>query len=284
MNLNDVKEGELKEVFDALEEVFKHLNIDYYLIGAIARDIWYARGNKEFRKTKDVDFAAMVGSKAEYETVRQYLKDHKHFQETKANSFVMITLGGVQVDILPFGEIEIDDSIQLEGAGLTSIKVNGFKEVYDTGTQEVIMETGHTFQVATLPSIVLLKLIAFDDRPDQRLKDSRDIANIINHFFDLHSDLIYSDENLDLFMTDEATFNEQSLQEIAAIVIGREIRKIIRLNNPLLERVNLILEKQIQLQGDSAFVRNMSQETNMNVIQVMKWLTNLAKGISQEIQ
>ncbi len=38
MNLNSVREGELKDVLDALEDAFRQLDIDYYLIGAIARD------------------------------------------------------------------------------------------------------------------------------------------------------------------------------------------------------------------------------------------------------
>lgn len=88
----------------------------------------------------------------------------------------MIAPGGEQVDILPFGEIAIDDTIQLQGEGLTSIRVNGFQEVYDAGIQSIQLDSGQSFQVATLPSIVLLKLIAFDDRPEQRMKGPRDIS------------------------------------------------------------------------------------------------------------
>ena len=58
-------EGDLREVLDALEEAFNAIGIDYYLIGAIARDIWYSGSNKTFRQTKDVDFAVLVGSKLE---------------------------------------------------------------------------------------------------------------------------------------------------------------------------------------------------------------------------
>lgn len=106
---------------------------------------------------------------------------------------------------------------------LTSIRMDGFKEVYHSGTQSVQMETGHQFQVATLPSIVLLKLIAFDDRPEIRLKDVGDIANIITHFFDLQAELIYN-EHVDLFGDGKG---ERSVQEIAATVIGREIKKCV---------------------------------------------------------
>jgi hypothetical protein len=31
MDLSSIREGELKEVFDELEEAFEHLNIDFYL-------------------------------------------------------------------------------------------------------------------------------------------------------------------------------------------------------------------------------------------------------------
>src|SRR5271165_4393842 len=108
MDLSSIREGELKEVFDDLEEAFQALNIDFYLIGALARDIWYARGDKKFRTTKDIDFAIMISNKEDYEAVRGYLKEHKSYRDIKNNSFVMLTPAGIQVDILPFGEIEIN--------------------------------------------------------------------------------------------------------------------------------------------------------------------------------
>lgn len=106
------------------------------------------------RQTKDVDFASLVGCQEDYEAVKRYLKENKNFIDTRGNSFVMLTPSGVQVDILPFGEIEIDDGVNIAGGGLTSIKVNGFMEVYKAGTEDMEMETGHNFKIATLPSIV----------------------------------------------------------------------------------------------------------------------------------
>ena len=62
--------------------------------------------------------------------IKTYLKEDKNFADTKGNSIAMISPSGVQVDILPFGEIEIDDSVAVAGGALDIIKVNGFKEVY----------------------------------------------------------------------------------------------------------------------------------------------------------
>ncbi len=279
MNLNNAKDGDLKEIFDAVEEAFKALGIDYYLIGAIARDTWYARAKKEPRKTFDVDFAALVGSNAEYEQVKQYLKDHKQFQDKKGNAFVMMAPSGMQVDILPFGEIEIDGGIKIEGTGLTTIKLNGFKEVYDSGTQSVEMDTGHIFEVATVSAIVLLKLISYDDRPEHRLKDAGDIGNIIKHFEDLEPDLIYADENLDIYAGDNPYIETHSMQSASAVIIGREIKKIIVGNENLFIRLREILADKMEKKENSPFVRQMTEETKTNVNEVMDWIKALQKGL-----
>ena len=276
MSLNEIREGELKEVFSAIEQAFKAIGTDFYIIGAVARDVWYAKGNKSFRRTKDVDFAVLVGSQDEYIAVRKYLKEHYNFQETKQNAFVMFAPGDIQVDILPFGEIEINDSIDFKGQGLTSIHVNGFSEVYQSGTTTIELLTGHHFKIATLPSIVLLKLIAFDDRPEHRTKDARDIANIIEHFFDLQADMIYGN-HVDLF---EDENDQRSLQDISAIVIGREIKQICAGNSSLLERVQRILKAHIQMAEASSFIRNMVEETKRDVGECVQWLDNTRSSLT----
>lgn len=129
MNLENIREGELKEIFDILENAFKENNIDFYLIGAIARDIWYTMGSEEFRSTKDIDFAVLIGNRQDYQRVRDYLTKNG-FTESSTNAFVIIAPSGLQIDLLPFGEMEIDEEVSFEGRGLTSIKVNGFMEVY----------------------------------------------------------------------------------------------------------------------------------------------------------
>jgi len=275
MDLSSIREGELKEVFDELEEAFEQLNIDFYLIGALARDIWYARGDKKFRTTKDVDFAIMISNKEDYEAVRSYLIENKSYREVKTNSFVLLTPAGIQVDILPFGEIEINDEVKFEGTGLTSIKVNGFNEVYLAGTETVELSTGHTFKVATLPAIVMLKFIAYDDRPEVRAKDARDIINIMLHFFDLQADLIY-ESHADLFGGEE-----MELEEIATIVIGREMKKIVATNEDLSKRITGILEGLLSTKENSPFIRNMVSESGRTVEEVLNLMTRLQTGLNQ---
>jgi len=275
MNLSRLKETGLKEVIDALEEAFNAAGTDYYIIGAVARDIWYSQANKDARQTKDIDFAVLIGNQTDYAAVKEYLQNHKNFFALKDNSFAMLTPSGIQIDILPFGELAINDGVTIEGVGLTNIKVNGFMEVYQSGTESIYTETGQSFKIATLPAIVLLKLIAYDDRPEKRVKDARDIADIILHYFDLQADFIY-ENHADLFLRED----DPSLEEITAFGIGREIKKICIANDTLCQRVREILQTHIGQPEGSAFLRNMSAETGWteekNITLLQRMLLSIA--------
>ncbi len=274
MSLKAINREELKDVLKALEEAFRACNIDYYIIGAIARDIWYARGDKKFRTTKDIDFAVLVGSHEQYEQVHDYLIKHKGFVSSKTNAFVVIAPDKMAIDLLPFGELALNDGEKVHGEGLTSIPVNGLMEVYEAGTKAVEMMEGHHFAVATLPAIVLLKLIAYDDRPEQRTKDARDIANIITHFFELEGDMIY-EHHSDLFMRED----DLELADVAANVIGRAIGDILKGNHKLYQRLLGILNNHIDKGGKKEFIRNMAQETNGTIAHMIQHLRGVRSGL-----
>tara|TARA_R110002124_G_scaffold106373_2_gene258038 strand:+ start:261 stop:1019 length:759 start_codon:yes stop_codon:yes gene_type:complete len=244
-----MKHAELKNVFDTVEKTFTELSIDYYLIGALARQIWYEKAEMKFRTTRDIDYAILVGSHQEYEAVKQYLIENENYIAVMENAFVLISPDGLQVDLLPFGDIESQGSVKIEGTGMTTIQISGMKEVYKNGTEVVSLETGNSFNAATLIGIVLLKLIAYDDRPERRQKDATDIGNILLNFFPLHQDLIYS-IHLDMFGEQERT-----LENISAIVLGREIKKIVSSNASLIDRLNRILNDHISSGEKSIFTQ-----------------------------
>lgn len=263
-----------------MQNAFAELQIDYFVIGAVARDIWYAESGLTSRRTKDIDFAVFVGKRDEYEAIKQHLKKKEKYRDTRTNSFVLLTPGGVQVDILPFGGIENDGEVRIEGQGLTNIRVEGMLEVFETGTKPVNIENGRAFQVASLAAIILLKLIAYDDRPEVRQKDAGDIANILENYFDLQAEMIYEGHK-DLFDLREGNV-EHTTQELAAIVVGREIKKIIESNSQLLERVQSICAKFRAEAEGSAFVREMMRETARPADEVINLLQKLGDGLQRK--
>jgi len=273
-----MKHAELKNVFDTVEKTFTELSIDYYLIGALARQIWYEKAEMKFRTTRDIDYAILVGSHQEYEAVKQYFIENENYLPARENAFVLISPDGLQVDLLPFGEIESQGSVKIEGTGMTTIQISGMKEVYENGTEVVSFETGNSFKTATLIGIVILKLIAYDDRPERRQKDATDIGNILVNFFYLHEDLIYSN-HLDMFGE-----QERSLENISAIVLGREIKKIISSNANLIDRLNRILNDHINSGEKSIFTQLITKETGKEIDLIIEYLRDILWGFENPSQ
>ena len=74
--LNKIRqEGNLKELLEAIERGFKRFSIDFYLVGATARDVWM-RGVHEYtpkRATSDIDFAIMIKDSDQFDELKRVL-------------------------------------------------------------------------------------------------------------------------------------------------------------------------------------------------------------------
>ena len=77
MNWDNVIAEELKEVLETLQDAFGGLGINFFIIGAVARDIWYAESGRTTRRTKDIDFAILAGNRDEYEAVKHNISGKK---------------------------------------------------------------------------------------------------------------------------------------------------------------------------------------------------------------
>jgi predicted nucleotidyltransferase len=190
---------ELPALFAALKRVFDIEKVPFYLIGARARDVWFLP-LKQTRITLDIDWIVASSEKSVFENIKKRLITQEGFNRTQ-NPFTLLSSKGTTVDLLPFLETDAQH-------------LAGLKEVFKRGTENVFFDDGSIYQVATLPAIVLLKLVAWHDRPEHRMKDLTDIALIFESYFDLFADDIYDNHN-DLFEIN-------SLDAIAAHVIGRK--------------------------------------------------------------
>jgi predicted nucleotidyltransferase len=182
------QQPQLSEMLSALERGLNKFDIDFYLVGAVARDLWMSAINDipPSRITGDIDFAIFINDKGIYDNLKKHLIEVEGFSPYKGNAFVLVWKGFMQVDLLPFGQIEDkNDAVSIEGSGLTSLNMPGFKEIYDDGLPIVELEKIHKFKFCTLPGIVILKLMAWQDRPEIRRDDIKDVSNVLKHFFDM---------------------------------------------------------------------------------------------------
>jgi predicted nucleotidyltransferase len=266
-------------MLQALERGFSKFGIDYYLIGAVSKDVWM-RGVYNFptkRATRDIDFAIFINEKGIYEQLSTYLVNEEGFTPIKDNAFALIWEDGVEVDLMPFGAIEDENrKVTVEGIGYTSIHVDGFKEVYDAGLPQIELENHHQFKFCTIPGIVLLKLIAWDDRPERRRDDILDISDILRHFFEMNQDNIYNHNN-DLFSDEQHEGDiSKELLEIAAQVMGRELKTIVQNSEVLIPRIKKILDNNIQDAATSNMAHIMIEyfdntlEDNVKIIKAIR--------------
>lgn len=100
------------------------------------------------------------------------------FVANKENAFVLIWKDQTQVDLIPFGDLEKEGVVTVKGTGFTSMNVEGVKEVFKEASAEIQIDDNKQFKVCTLSGIIILKLIAWDDRPEVRGDDIDDIADI----------------------------------------------------------------------------------------------------------
>jgi predicted nucleotidyltransferase len=274
IKLNRQANPRLKEVLNDVDSCCIGLGIDFYILGALARDVWFIEHGIAASGTKDVDFAVFVSETLQFEELKEaMIRDHG-FAPTRGNQFALIAPNGLQIDLLPFGALEVEDGVAVKGEGLNKIKVNGFKEVYLTSIEEVFVLESMKFKVATLPGILMLKLISYDDRPDQRGNDPIDCSNIILHYYEIESDLIYESHN-DLFGGSE------SLQTIAARVIGRELRKPLAQDQNLKWRVIRILTDHINRAEQSDFILKMATYVYLGTEECVLYLSEVLKGINE---
>lgn len=274
IDFEKLRQEGLKELFASLERAFVALDIDFYVVGATARDTWFALNDIKALGTTDVDFAVFIPEREDFEELKKYLVEKEEFSISSQNQFVVFSPQGLEVDLLPFGDIEIEGKVMMQGKGLTKISVNGFREVYEEAIVPVKYDDELTFKVCTLPGIVILKLIAFDDRPEMRSKDILDIAVILQHYFDIESDLIY-EHHLDLFEEDA------DLKLIAGRVLGRQMRQILQRSIELEKRVIGILQAAIEGKESSTVVKLLAGQNKMDVEFATQLIVSILSGAKE---
>jgi predicted nucleotidyltransferase len=265
----------ISEMLTALEKGLNKYQIDFYLVGAVARDVWMTAINDipPSRVTGDIDFAVFINDRNTYAALREYLINVEGFIPYKGNEFVLMWKKIIQIDLMPFGEIEDKaTNVRIEGIGLTSLNMPGFKEIYDSGLPEAELEEKHRFKFCTLPGIVLLKLLAFHERPEIRRDDIKDISKILQHFFDMYTDEIYEKHN-DLFGDEHINLNW-----IAARVLGRDMGKIAQLNDDLFTMIKKILKNNTNNIYSSDIAKIMAEFFQNTVEENLKLLEQVEIG------
>ncbi|WP_114778743.1 nucleotidyl transferase AbiEii/AbiGii toxin family protein [Botryobacter ruber] len=260
----------LKEILGQVSVTCKAIGVDFFMVGAIARNVWFASHEEASRGTKDIDFAVYIPDISKYNQLRERLLADYGYRDSTENAYCLLSPNGNQVDLLPFGEIESEGKVMIQGKGLVSINLDGFREVFEQGLEKVRLGE-ELYAVCNIASVIILKLVAFDDRPEHRLKDLLDIAGILQSYPYLEDEHIWS-KHFDLYES------ERSHEDVAMIGLGREMRKIVETNEKLHARLKSILKKGIT--GESRLADHMVLNSKKEGVEQKRHvLKNLLQGL-----
>jgi predicted nucleotidyltransferase len=262
-----------KDVFLILDIVCNELGIEYYLIGAQARNFHLLEsGIEPSRGTKDIDFAVMLPEMESYDKMKNLLIS-KGFREVKEPYRLIHDQSDTVIDLLPFGEIEEEGTVKFTDR-ITELSVIGMKEVNEYTIAVDFEEI--TIKVSPLEGIVILKLISYSEKPERR-KDLDDISEILTNYFDINDTRFY-EEHMDVL--DELQ-DEDFIILAGARLMGRDMKKILSVSEKLSKQIETIINNELQEKTGGITQYFLSQNYFKDYYLIKNIFLQLLKGIKE---
>jgi predicted nucleotidyltransferase len=189
------------------------------LVGARCRDLLnYRCGFTDpGRTTRDADIAVAVASWDEFERIGASFP-------SQSDAWQRVAVGGVPVDIVPFGNLEDPPGHigGIDGGEPWGMDVSGYGRVFSTADEVVIDGIG-TLKIPTVAGFALLKLFAWLDRGPRRIhKDASDLSLVLFWYY-ADTEYLYAEDNLWVFDDEELLDSEWYR---AAALLAESIRNI----------------------------------------------------------
>lgn len=270
----ELSNPELKEILQVLNAFFQSKKIDFYIVGATARDILLTNlyGLIPERKTMDIDIAIAISNWEEFEIIERELPQREYFEKDSHQKQRFIYKEFYAIDVIPFGGIaQKDGNIYWPPDGVIAMSVSGFPEIA-AATISVSIDNEFDIKVSSLSGFFLLKLMAWKDRHLYSSKDAYDIALILDHYIEINQQRAY-EEHYDLY---EAEPFDQI--EASGRLIARDIKVLIGGNNDTMTSLIKIIRREIDRSQESPLVNQLIKvNKKRNPTQVLRLLTSMYK-------
>jgi predicted nucleotidyltransferase len=178
-------------VLRSVDSLLRELGIDYFVTGAMARDIllFGVHGIKAGRETRDIDLAVAIAAWAQFETIKSRLVTPGQFVSVPGNVQRLLFRAraqekGYPLDIIPFGDIEHPPaSIAWPPDRREVLNVAGYRDALASAV-DIEIEPDLVVPVASLAALTILKLYAWQDRGRANPKDAFDLATVMQKYAD----------------------------------------------------------------------------------------------------
>jgi len=246
----EFEDPDIPELLKILAKYFHSQGIEFYVVGAAARDIVLGmiHHRKTRRKTNDLDIAIMIRDWEVFQEVHSGLCNLPGFTKSSRQKQRFHYKNSLILDIIPFGEIARSDrNIYWPPEETPVMSVSGFTEMANKALS-VIIDDEFTVGVASLPGIFILKLVAWHDRHNVTNKDADDIGYLLDEYLDINLERIVQ-EHPDIYEREDfSTFTA------GAILMGRDVRILLKGDEEILNEFARIIEGEIGKEEDSLLI------------------------------
>lgn len=165
-----------------LAQVLAEDGRDFVLIGAtVPQVLVHVEQGGEFsgRTTRDMDALVMAASWEDYERMRRRLFE-AGFRPGSALHQLLFGQD-VMIDLIPYGPgLVQNDRLEWPETDRT-MSTLGVEEAFASAAQ-VELAPGLSLRVVPIPGLVLLKIVAYEDRPEERARDLIDVVHCFEHY------------------------------------------------------------------------------------------------------
>lgn len=207
----------------AIKEAADSLSIAFFVVGAAARDIIleHCYNIKPHRATLDIDIGIKVADWEQFNNLLQALLSSDNFSDTKEKQRILFH--NRPIDIVPFGSIaDKEKKVYWPPEHEIFMSMLGFKEAYEYSiTVRLSNDPVLDIKLPTLPGLVLMKLISWDEKYPERPKDAEDILFIMNNYDQTDiDDRLY---DIEPALLEDSGFDTR---EAGIRLLGRDMAKI----------------------------------------------------------
>jgi len=247
-------------LFETLHGITTTAGSPYFVVGATARDLILEQGLglPSTRATDDADVGLCVSDWSKYQgVVKELITTGDFTKEKEAQRFLF--RGQLLVDFLPFGEIGgPDKKIHWPPDQSVVMSVAGFEDAYKAALNvKVRANPPLDILVASLPGLVILKIVAWSDRPLERGRDAIDLGHIMKSYSDAGNYMRLLDEHTDLVEVENFDY-----VRAGARLLGRDISRIASTTTK--ERVLSVLEEETVEGGHYRMLQQMKSTTPLS--------------------
>jgi len=262
------------EILGVFSNVAESMKIPFFVVGATARDVIleYVYEIPPRRATVDLDLGVFLEDWDQYHRLTHELVDKWQFTEGRVLHRFSYK-GKFPIDIIPFGGIcEQYGTISWPPDHETIMSTLGFQESYERAIlvrlrSQPLLE----IKFASPCGLAAMKIISWNDRKAERVRDALDLKLIIDKYIDAGNlDRVLDGEEMDLLETDDFEY-------VGARLLGRDLAKL--LNQQTKDRILEILERETgeqeryrlveAMMGSGGFLRN-NYEENLRLLVALK--------------